>query len=143
MSKSSPQKVLSDAAMVASKVIAQAAAGALETIKEAAADALKKVNVKNEDGTNDHDTLIEIKTVQHTMLSEIREMKDGYTKRLDGVEISVDSLNASRDNINGGLKWAGVVMSVLVGVVSWLYISQQNVQDTRIDNLTKQVNKIP
>jgi hypothetical protein len=65
------------------KVIANAANEASKTIASAAAEALK---VSNTQKNNDHDLIIEIKTIQQTMLSEIREIKDGTAKRISDLE---------------------------------------------------------
>jgi len=69
----------------AKHMIAVAAEDAVKTIANAAATAAKVNSAK--DG-NDHDLIIEIRTVQTTMLSEIREIKDGTAKRISDLENS-------------------------------------------------------
>ena len=55
------------------------------------------------------------------------------------IEADTDSLKMWRSFIVGGLSLVGLI----VALACYTYITQQSVQDTRIDNLTKQVNHIP
>jgi hypothetical protein len=84
----------------------------------------------------DHDLLIELRT-------EMRSMKDAMDKlsKTIGENITdrIESLEVWRGWILGGLGTVGILMCIC----AWVYTSQQSIQDTRIDNLIKQVNKIP
>ena len=81
-------------------------------------------------------------TFHSDMKVAIKELKDDYARRLSISEEKIKSLESSRDNTNGGLKWASAVLTILLAVLAWVYISQQSIQDSSIDNLIKQVNKI-
>jgi hypothetical protein len=90
----------------------------------------------NTETVTDHDLLIELRTEMRGM----RDAMDRLTKIIDdNITGRLDSLENWRSYIIGGF---GVVL-VLLSVCAWIYTSQQSEQDTRIENLTKQVNKIP
>jgi hypothetical protein len=72
------------------------------------------------------------------MKESFKELKDDYAGRLNVVEGRMESIEGWRNYIAGGL----AVVAILLGICAWVYISQQSVQDSRIDNLIKQVNKI-
>ena len=72
------------------------------------------------------------------MKESFKELKDDYAGRLGKVEDRAEALESWRNYIVGGLS----VVMILITVCAWVYISQQSIQDTRIDNLIKQVNHI-
>jgi type VI protein secretion system component VasF len=68
-----------------------------------------------------------------------RDLKDNYSARLDGLETRMGSQELWRSYILGGIAVVGVV----IALAAYTYITQQSIQDSRIDNLIKQVNHIP
>jgi hypothetical protein len=81
--------------------------------------------------------------VTQSQHSELISVTHDHEERMRLVE-------SSRDNIIGGMKWAGALVTILLAVLGWIYISQLNSfrdyqlkQDNQIDNLIKQVNHIP
>jgi len=66
------------------------------------------------------------------------ELKDDYAIRLSSAEVKIDSLATWRNSLAVGVLFIGVIMAL----ISYIYTSQQSIQDSRIDNLIKQVNHI-
>ena len=89
----------------------------------------------NQDPGTDHDLLIELRTEMRLMRTAMDKLTDLINESLTG---RVESLENWRSYIVGGL----AVVTLLLAVCAWVYNSQQSVQDSRIDNLIKQVNKI-
>lgn len=73
------------AAKNARSIIADAAAEAVKVLSVATSEAIKVTQVK---GMVDHDLLIELRTTQQMMLIEIREIKDGTSKRISDLEVN-------------------------------------------------------
>ena len=97
------------------------------------------VKVLQQGQDRNYNNLKESQDVFHKEMKEsFRDLKDDYSGRLNAVEIRTEGLEAWRNYIAGGL----AVVTVLIGICAWVYISQQSIQDTRIDNLIKQINKI-
>ena len=108
----------------AAKLIANAMRDALQTLASEAKDAkhalavdaeiaTNRLATKNPDDSSDHDTLIEIKTVQQTMLTEIREMKDGTNTQIGNHEVRINRLETSKSNQT-------ILISVGIGLLSLL-----------------------
>ena len=76
-------KELQDAQDKALDVISNAANKAAQVIASAAAEALKVTSVK---GSDDHDLLIELKVQIKQVSVDIKDLKDGTTKRIDDLE---------------------------------------------------------
>jgi hypothetical protein len=76
-------KVISDASLVAAKKIADAAEEAHKVVADAAATSVKVLHLKSAD---DHDLLIELKTRMEGLKGDIKDIKDGTTKRIADLE---------------------------------------------------------
>ena len=76
-------KIIAQASSTAASALASAASDATKTIANAAAEAVKVNNVK---GNDDHDLLIELKTKMDGLKSDIKEIKDGTSARIAGLE---------------------------------------------------------
>ena len=79
------------------------------------------------------------------MKDSFRELKDDYANRLAYAEAKIDSLATWRNSLGVGLLFIGAI----TGLIYYIYNTNntsirdaQAVQDTRIDNLIKQINKI-
>jgi hypothetical protein len=75
--------VIAQAASAATAAIAQAAEAAAKVVANAATEAAKIANAKGQD---DHDLLIRIETRMEGLKSDIKELKDGTSKRIDCLE---------------------------------------------------------
>jgi vacuolar-type H+-ATPase subunit H len=76
-------KVIADASSVAAKKIADAAEEAHKVVADAAATSVKVLHLKSAD---DHDLLIELKTRMEGLKDDIKDIKDGTTKRIADLE---------------------------------------------------------
>jgi len=74
---------IESAAAEAVRVISAAAAEAARVVANAASEAVKVANVK---GSEDHDLLIEMRTRLERLSEDIRELKDGTSKRIQDLE---------------------------------------------------------
>jgi hypothetical protein len=74
---------IEQAANEAVRVIAQAAEAAARVVANAAAESVKVANIKSAD---DHDLLIELKTKLDGLKADIKDIKDGTSRRIDNME---------------------------------------------------------
>ncbi len=77
-------KSIANAAESAAKLIANNAESAAKVVANAEAAALRVANVK---GPDDHDLLIRIETRMEGLKADIKELKDGTSKRIDELEV--------------------------------------------------------
>lgn len=76
-------KAISSAAGEAVKAIAQAAGEARLVLINNAAEAAKVLNIKNTEGGSDHDLLQRLDTKVDALKSDIKEIKDGTTDKIN------------------------------------------------------------
>jgi hypothetical protein len=76
-------KIISDASAVTVAKIAAAAQEAHQVVTDAAATSVRVLHLKSAD---DHDLLIELKTRMEGIKTDIKDLKDGTTKRIDDLE---------------------------------------------------------
>lgn len=76
-------KVISEASIVAANKIAEAASKAHDVVADAAATSVKVLHLKSAD---DHDLLIELKTRMEGLKDDIKDIRDGTTKRICDLE---------------------------------------------------------
>lgn len=97
------------------------------------------VKVLQQGQDRNYNNLKESQDTFHTEFkAAIKDLKDDYASRLVTMETDVSSLKTWRNSLVVGVLFIGTI----VALVSYIYTSQQSIQDTRIDNLIKQVNKI-
>lgn len=84
---SSPQltdeEKIAQAAKSAVKVISEAAEQAAKVLSNTTAESLRIVNSQT---SNDHDLLIELKTLMGGVKTDIQDLKEGTSKRIDDLE---------------------------------------------------------
>ena len=74
---------IAHAAQAAVKVISDAAEQAAKVLSNTTAESLRIVNAKSAD---DHDLLIELKTLMGGVKTDISDLKNGTTQRIDALE---------------------------------------------------------
>lgn len=94
--------------------------------------------------TNDHDLLIEIKTIVNGLVIDVRDLKTNMVGRIEQLELnkaSCDSLEKLKSDVVGIQKWRyvivgiGILGTVVTGLISYIYLTEQSKQDTKIDNV--------
>ena len=99
-----------------------------------------KVEVLQQGQDRNYNNLKESQDKFHIeMKDSFQDLKDDYARRLSVVEAKADSLVMWRNSLAVGIVFIGTI----IGLISYIYNSQQSIQDNRIDNLIKQVNYIP
>ena len=125
-------RLIAQAAKDASATIASAAGEARSVLAHNAADAAQVVITKNANGDSDHDILTsfraETKVQMETISKDIKEIKDGTTKRIDDLEKEKLNMKDSytelykkdSDKVHEDLeKRLRNVESVIVRIVTW------------------------
>jgi hypothetical protein len=102
------------AAEQAVAVIANAADAAAKVISSSAAEAVKVVNTQN---SLDHDLLIRIETRMESLRTDIKELKDGTTCKIDDHEARIQKIEKKVSGYVITLSLYSGAIATLIGIM--------------------------
>jgi hypothetical protein len=98
------------------KVIANAASEAAKVIANSAAEAVKTINIKS---NTDHDLLTELKVRMEGLKSDIKDLKDGTSTKINDHEIRLTALESSKTKQNTMMSIGIGILTLLTSLIVW------------------------
>jgi hypothetical protein len=99
----------------------------------------------------DHDLLIEIKTIVNGLVEDVKDLKTNMVGRVENLEInkaSCDDIKNINSDIKDLQKWRYVIVgigllgTIVISLTTYIYLTEQNKQDVRIENVIKMVSEV-